>query len=84
MRAVLDERAIVRVAVGVVARSEMNRVDAGVAGAHAGPRRPARFEMTTAIVASSVPAAIASMIACRLLPRPEIEDGEAPIHGASV
>ena len=35
-------------------------------------RRPRRFEITTAIRASSRPSPIASMSACRLLPRPEI------------
>jgi len=40
--------------------------------ARSSPPAPARFEMTTAMRASRRPSATASMIACRLLPRPEI------------
>ena len=42
------------------------------AGRARGRRRASTFEMTTAIVASSRPSPIASMSACRLLPRPEM------------
>ena len=43
------------------------------ARAKSSPCASARFEITTAICARSVPAAIASAIAARLLPRPEIK-----------
>src|SRR5262245_28686504 len=42
------------------------------------PAASGRLEITTAIRASSRPSATASMIACRLLPRPEIR---TPIDG---
>ena len=50
----------------------MVTVSMPAARARSSPGAPARFETTTAISASSVPCATASMSACRLLPRPEI------------
>jgi hypothetical protein len=40
--------------------------------ARASPPAPSRLLITTAIDAASRPSAVASMSACRLLPRPEI------------
>ena len=40
--------------------------------ARSSPAAFARLEMTTAIAASSRPSAMLSMMACRLLPRPEM------------
>jgi uncharacterized protein DUF3418 len=66
-----DDGVVVRVPVGVVARVEPDRFDARVPGAREAGAST-RFEMRTARRASSVPAAMAAMIAWRLFPRPEI------------
>src|SRR5262245_53669778 len=50
----------------------MTSVSMPAARARSRPPASARFEITTAILASSRPSAIASISACRLLPRPEI------------
>ena len=71
----LDDRAIVGVAIGVVAR-EQDRAPRGRPREPRQTRASARFETTIAIVASSELAAIASMIDCRLLPRPEMRTAE--------
>ena len=67
----VDERAVVVVARRPAAVIDDDRLDAGAAVRGRGRPAPATFEITTAIVASSRPSAMASMSACRLLPRPE-------------
>ena len=61
---------------GIVARVEAAAPRFPRRARAASPAASARFETTTAMVASSSPAATASMIDCRLLPRPEIEDAD--------
>ena len=67
----VGEREIVSRSIGILARAEVHGLDTCRTRAQQ-TCGIARFEMTIATLARSVPPATASMIDCRLLPRPEM------------